>query len=740
MTLAKRYLLIFLICFIILNFLSIAIAWDNKTTHKDLSDVAAQQSILNIYLVNNLNIQKGIDEKLLWAASNGTNQSIRKWIQDGANFEDTGVYGFFSTRPYRHFHNPLSQYNTDQWVTAPAPYYHAGLDDYFYLYHVTGESAIHWVQDGENQLAYDGEDWSWQNTRTHYYIALTSQTKTVRDAELAQTFVGIGHVIHLLQDMSQPAHVRDDAHPEDAFGAFQTPFGIFRWVDRLENWAYVHQNNSVLDDINLPPFFPTVSTTNSIGPGLVPITAFWDTDAYTGSSPVSQIETNIGLAEYTNSNYFSDDTINPSSSWHNFPFPSKTPANYGICFGRLPTSNVYQRAYLGRQFCNADGTARDHFAAISLMNYQTNQPDLRYYVLDDNVYADYAKDLLPRAVGYSASLINYFFRGNLVLEGAGIDSNGNYSYRIENRSPEALNSGTLEVYYDKIDDTRLLLASIPIGTPIATGQVSGSFLFNTVTPPTDNKTPGRYWIVFEGKLGGEEGAVIGSYSGAWIEDWDKGITGTHNWWNSQLDPDAMFTLTGGLTTSTTQYVGNPPVSELKLTNFRPAGTSAVFPGYGLQYQEMAIGVWANPYIDPYAVQYLDVFPVNVTANTALHLKVDAMSTNVPIPYQHSQCNNPSSPLNPGAWQAIVVAFNNGYQANFTVPGQEMPGDNYYVTLGQDFIVYPYTQIFQYNGIPFVEPLQITGIYIYQQLYYICDPTSQDQTQTLQIDYIKILGQ
>jgi hypothetical protein len=205
----------------------------------------------------------------------------------------------------------------------------------------------------------------------------------------------------------------------------------------------------------------------------------------------------------------------------------------------------------------------------------------------------------------------------------------------------------------------------------------------------------------------------------------------------------MFTLTGGLTTSTTQYVGTPPISELKLTNFRPTGTPAVYPGYGSQYQDMAIGVGADPYIDPYAVQYLDAFPVNVTANTALHLKVDVMSINVPIPSQHSQCTDPSSPLNPGAWQVIVVNFNNGHRVFFTVPGQEMPGFSTdhvsYLTLGQDFLFYPY-QVFQGARIPFTEPLQIKGIDIYQQLWNICDPTPQDQTQTLQIDYIKILGQ
>lgn len=35
--------------------------------------------------------------------------------------------------------------------------------------------------------------------------------------------------------------------------------------------------------------------------------------------------------------------------------------------------------------------------------------------MDDYVYEDYAKQLLPRAVGYSAGLLNYFFRGTIEI-------------------------------------------------------------------------------------------------------------------------------------------------------------------------------------------------------------------------------------------------------------------------------------------------------------------------------------
>ena len=36
--------------------------------------------------------------------------------------------------------------------------------------------------------------------------------------------------------------------------------------------------------------------------------------------------------------------------------------------------------------------------------------------LDDNVFRDYAARLIPRAVGYSAALLDYFFRGRLDVD------------------------------------------------------------------------------------------------------------------------------------------------------------------------------------------------------------------------------------------------------------------------------------------------------------------------------------
>src|SRR5207245_9304306 len=48
--------------------------------------------------------------------------------------------------------------------------------------------------------------------RGHFLAGLTSGSPTDRNEELGLMFQSLGQVIHLIQDVSQPQHVRNDAH------------------------------------------------------------------------------------------------------------------------------------------------------------------------------------------------------------------------------------------------------------------------------------------------------------------------------------------------------------------------------------------------------------------------------------------------------------------------------------------------------------------------------------------------
>ena len=66
-----------------------------------------------------------------------------------------------------------------------------------------------------------------------------------------------------------------------------------------------------------------------------------------------------------------------------------------------------------------DGEQIDHFlnttfAAILASELVGNAtPISKTFQFDDRVYEDYVRFLLPRAVGFSAALLDYFFRGRL---------------------------------------------------------------------------------------------------------------------------------------------------------------------------------------------------------------------------------------------------------------------------------------------------------------------------------------
>ena len=58
----------------------------------------------------------------------------------------------------------------------------------------------------------DGQLYSFKQARTYFYDGLTKPAKADRDSKLATMFRTLGDVVHLVQDMAQPQHTRNDGH------------------------------------------------------------------------------------------------------------------------------------------------------------------------------------------------------------------------------------------------------------------------------------------------------------------------------------------------------------------------------------------------------------------------------------------------------------------------------------------------------------------------------------------------
>lgn len=465
------------------------IAWD-ETTHRGLTASAADFSVLHEskgdYL-KYIGIEEGLHHKLNWHKR----KKVKGWLEEGAAYEDD------NPRFNNHFHNPLVAWGS------------AGLDDWCLLVHVSGESALLWAQDDDMQENTSEGDWSWRTIRDHYYDALTASTDAERQSSFARTFKGLGHQMHLVQDMAVPAHVRNDAHPLDAFVHKNRYGGLF-----FESWA--GKNNSIVNALARNASRPAFGLRTRVpygGSALAPITELTDRNVYNGSNPPGIHSLSAGLGEYTNANFFSDDTLfaaensQPGQN-HYFPYPRKEDTNIQAFIDQelLPETDSQSddTTFHISKVTENNEKEIEHFVQPTYFTEYLTPPFplyFRSYYLSERCHEDAAAFLVPRAVGYSTRILDYFFRGDMDLK---MDEENSASWKIENRSSEAMD-GCFEIYYDNKTGKRKKLWESDLS--IAPGERSDQEVDFDV--PEDAREPGKYMLVFRGSLGCEDHAVAG---------------------------------------------------------------------------------------------------------------------------------------------------------------------------------------------------------------------------------------
>ena len=283
-----------------------------------------------------MGFKKGAEEVLNGVDANGKNISkeVFWWLEYGGEQEDRpgNWYDYLLGKPTRsvhHFHNPLNSWDN------------AGLNDYVLGKNYRGQSSVLWGQN-INQDPYQnlGGKWSWQDAREYFYIALTgrnftgvevAKTKSEREKYFADTFRAVGQLMHLVHDASVAMHARNDIH---------ILFSYEGWVEELRNrepgtfntWLgnAKSYDKSIL---NLPR--------NSLSS--IPIARIIDTDKYTGTNPDITTSKAIGMAEYSNANFLSEDT-----AFTNFPYPnweSVEKTDYSITDPRDSSKTVLRQYY-----------------------------------------------------------------------------------------------------------------------------------------------------------------------------------------------------------------------------------------------------------------------------------------------------------------------------------------------------------------------------------------------------------
>jgi hypothetical protein len=252
------------------------------------------------------------------------------------------------------------------------------------------------------------QDFSYSDAKHHLKIALTAPSRSVRDRSLGRLFETIGHVIHHLQDMAQPQHVRDDDHCDRLLcGPVYRPSGY-------EEYTYRNRNLFDLGGYMVPDYAAYRLPIN-----------FWTHDG-------------IGIAEFVSNNFVSArtnfrGTLDEMRADGNHPRPEppgrvgvnaeniedllgpvgpKQPLHGTIWFVKTPIVDEYVSSGSGEN-------RRTSSFSLFESDIRGNPNAFGVYPvfsLNRFNYDAAAGFLLPRAAAYSIGLINYFFRGRIEIE------------------------------------------------------------------------------------------------------------------------------------------------------------------------------------------------------------------------------------------------------------------------------------------------------------------------------------
>jgi len=456
----RQLLSLAVLCIVPLASPAIATSYE-VPAHEEITRLAGKLSTLDEVLRTRLGVSNGLDTII-------RGQALAGWLAQGGRREDDFL------RFFNHFHNPLADWSA------------AGLLG------SVGQSSILW---GQNTTL---SGWSWQDVRNMYFDALTTSTATDREMGLARAFEGVGRQAHLVQDAASPAHTRNDPH------VFYNYESSIDKVQRDEPSTFESWLAGSPDTPGVPDPGWQALDNNPQAP--VATARLIDADRYLGGNPGATIGALIGLAEYTNANFFSEDRIfteNDVDPLKRFPYPNRssvTEQDFDVSVGGA----IVKRRYFVK---SADGATGYRLATVGLLRDYHQRFNLDWTrfrespALDEAVYRDYAERLVPRAVAYSAALLDYFFRGLVIVSGT------DQAFGLTNGSDEAMD-GTFTLYYDEANDVR---RPVPGGTWTRALAPSGSVEDLTLTPPTNPpaKEPGRYMLVFRGVLGSEPEAVVG---------------------------------------------------------------------------------------------------------------------------------------------------------------------------------------------------------------------------------------
>jgi len=446
----------------------------------------------------------------------------------------------------------------------------------------------------------------------------------------------------------------------------------------------------------------------------------FDRNAYNESGPIPQ-SGSLGLAEYSNANFLSQDTM-----W-TYPHPNLEDTNYATIDWLSPeqvdaedgkTDNrIYIKKVVGEQI--------DHLAAADYWSFEywgLTEAVPAVFSLDEKCWKDYAAKLVPRAVGYSAALLDYFFRGKIEISSAqlgynptrrDIDSITLLARNVTENSEE-MQQGTVDLVlkYRNWNEQEYHHTVTRIGGASSIPRDEGEEFVVYLSEPVPIETVEvKAFLVFKGKLGLENGGIGVGFKEVITtlvnEEWDNGLSGNHSWQH----------MSGGHeygAGAATNSVSNDILFKSNLRYFGQDGAC-----YNESYLSLVDA--SNPH------------GIRVRPDTFLHFRIPRMDIEGVLP---------EGPEETADWQALNLLFSNDCRIQFSRPGQIMyysPTTAHYYFNPSLTVVGNVYDFFQEASISISEPLYLEAIDFIQQLFDLEEPSTIEHRQQMEVDFIRIIG-
>lgn len=349
--------------------------------------------------------------------------------------------------------------------------------------------------------------YNWPKARDYEDAALTSAYPDDRKLNMALMLFSLGHVVHLNQDLSSPDHVRNDNHGSSArieeFGQANFEKHDEWFIAQKRDWGYWQAQ------------------------GFSQLLHFWDRGKFKdGSSEGLDADARgnsgarLGLAEFSSGNFLGEDALYAEyfrpGDQHYFPFPSLAdttepqvkPGRLAETLRPITLRNFKQG---NRPFISKIGagihidrhSAIHYLAVLNSPKMALTPTPLALTVNDDDVRQEYHQHLLPKAVEYSAGILDYFFRGRLDITVGWDAVDLVYRFHVVNKSGQNLLGGSFSLLQEDGAGNRT-----PV-TPLSfnyTGVLAdGGCIEGTLSGPVASST--KYVLIYKGTIGSSGGTA-----------------------------------------------------------------------------------------------------------------------------------------------------------------------------------------------------------------------------------------